>query len=335
LLLILIAVNAASCGHHEAPRFASVYRPDTIANSIGMKLLLLPAGEFLMGAEEDQAASMRAFRYADPALLPREWPRHQVRITKPFYMGQYEVTLGQFMAFIRDAHYRIDAERDGKPMTGYGDNGQIIVSTAFRPWAPGWRVEQDHPVGYVSWNDAVAFCDWLSRKEGKKYRLPTEAEWEYACRAGTSSRYHCGNDPERLIGFANTSDAARAALFPGKTIDVFDESGEQTGERIPYPHLSGHDGYAWTAPVGSFRPNHFGLYDMHGNSWEWCSDWFGEDYYRESPLEDPQGPAAGTVRVSRGGAFDNSPFTLRCARRDGGTPDSRDSHDGFRVVLER
>jgi formylglycine-generating enzyme required for sulfatase activity len=335
LPLILMAVNATSCAHHEGSGFAPVDRPDAITNSIGMKLLLIPAGEFLMGADEDQAASMRAFRYADPAMMPRERPPHEVRITKPFYMGQYEVTLGQFMAFIREAHYRIDAERDGKPMRGYGENGRIIESTTFRPWAPGWKVEQDHPVGYVSWNDAVAFCEWLSRKEGKQYRLPTEAEWEYACRAGTRSRYHCGNDPEQLVGFANASDADRAALFPGKTLDVFDTSGKKTGERIPYPYLSGHDGYAWTAPVGSFRPNHLGLHDMHGNSWEWCSDWYGEDYYSESPLEDPQGPSAGTVRVSRGGAFDNAPFTLRCARRDGGTPGSHDSHDGFRVVLER
>jgi len=337
LTLILVTVNAlaaASCAHRERPRFASVDRADVLTNSIGMKLVLIPAGEFLMGTEEDQDATMSAFPYVDPALMAREWPRHKVRITRPFYMGMYEVTLGQFMTFIRETHYEIDAERDGKPMTGYGKHGQTIESTTFRPWAPGWKVENDHPVGYVSWNDAVAFCDWLSRKEGKRYRLPTEAEWEYACRAGTNSRYHCGNAPEQLIGFANASDADRAALFPGRTVDVFDKSGKETGERIPYPFLSGHDGYAWTAPVGSFRPNGFGLHDMHGNSWEWCSDWFSEDYYRESPLEDPQGPAAGTVRVSRGGAFDNSPFSLRCARRDGGTPDSRDCHDGFRVVLE-
>jgi sulfatase modifying factor 1 len=309
-------------------------KPDVITNSIGMKLVRIPAGEFMMGAEEDQDATKDAFPYADPALLPREWPRHKVRITKPFYMGQYEVTLSQFMKFRREAHYKIDAERDGKPMTGYGKNGESIESTAFRPWAPGWKLEADHPVGYVSWNDAAAFCDWLSRKEGKKYRLPTEAEWEYSCRAGTSSRYYCGNDPEQLIGFANAADADRAVLFPGKTVEVFDKSGKKTGKRIPSPFLSGHDGYAWTAPVGRFRPNSFGLYDIHGNSWEWCSDWFGEEYYRESPLEDPKGPRTGTSRVSRGGGFDNSPFTLRCARRDGGTPESRDCHDGFRVVRE-
>jgi hypothetical protein len=101
-----------------------------------------PGGRVMMGAEEDRDATMAAFPYADPALLPREWPRHKVRITKPFHMGQYEVTLGQFMTFLRKTSHRIDAERDGKPMTGYGKNGEIIESTAFRPWAPGWKVEQ-------------------------------------------------------------------------------------------------------------------------------------------------------------------------------------------------
>lgn len=307
--------------------------PEVITNSLGMKLVRIPAGEFMMGAEEDPSATMSKFPYADPSLLPRESPRHKVRITKSFYMGQVEVTLDQFMTFLHNTHYKVDAE-DGQTMSGYGKNGENIESTAFRPWAPGWKIEPDHPVGYVSWNDAVAFCEWLSRKEGKKYRLPTEAEWEYACRAGTSTRYSCGNDPEQLIGFANVSDADRAVLFPGKMVDVFDKSGKKTGRQMPYPFLSGHDGYAWTSPVGHFQPNHFGVYDMHGNSWEWCADWFGEDYYHHSPVDDPKGPTTGTVRVSRGGGFDNSAFTVRCARRDGGTPESHDCHDGFRVVLE-
>jgi len=220
-------------------------------------------------------------------------------------------------------------------MTGYGDKGQLIESTAFRPWSPGWHVEDDHPAGYVSWNDATAFCAWLSAKEGRKYRLPTEAEWEYACRAGTQTRYHCGNDPEDLVRYANTPDADRAALYPNGQTDTYDENGNSTGKRIRYPFLEGHDGFAWTAPVGSFLPNAFGLCDMHGNSWEWCSDWLDETYYEHSPVEDPEGPAMGEIRVSRGGGFDNGPETLRCARRDGGTPESHDCHDGFRVVCER
>jgi formylglycine-generating enzyme required for sulfatase activity len=286
-----------------------------------------------MGADEERSATLRALPYCNPELLPREWPPHRVRITRPFYMGRCEVTLGQFRTFVRESGYVVDAE-DGKAMTGYGEKGELVQSTAFRPWAPGWRVEDDHPAGYVSWNDAVAFCEWLGTKERRTYRLPTEAEWEYACRAGTRTRYHCGDDPESLVRHANTPDASRAALYPRREVDTYDENGAKAGKRMPYPFLAGNDGFAWTAPVGSFLPNSFGLCDMHGNSWEWCSDWFGETYYAESPVEDPQGPSAGEIRVSRGGGFDNGPETLRCARRDGGTPDSRDCHDGFRVVCE-
>ena len=333
LLAAAVCLGTLSCTSHGSPPASPVSPPPAFTNSLGMTLVLVPAGEFLMGAEEEPGATMRAFPYCNPELLPRESPRHKVRITRPFYMGRCEVTLGQFRAFCDEAHYRIDAE-DGKAMTGYDEKGRLVESTAFRPWAPGWHVEPDHPAGYVSWNDASAFCEWLSRKEGRRYRLPTEAEWEYACRAGTSTRYHCGNDPEELVRFANTPDADRAALYPGARTDTYDEKGEKTGQRMPYPFLSGHDGFAWTAPVGSFLPNAFGLCDMHGNSWEWCSDWLGETYYAESPVDDPRGPPTGEIRVSRGGGFDNGPETLRCARRDGGTPDSRDCHDGFRVVCE-
>ncbi len=135
--LMLMAVSAAAVvlsspkGKSEV---ASVDQaePDVVTNSSGMKLVRIPAGEFMMGAEEDRTATTSAFPSADPALLSREWPRHKVRITKSFYMGQYEVTLSQFMTFLREAGYKIDAERDGKPMTGYGKNGKTIESTAFR-----------------------------------------------------------------------------------------------------------------------------------------------------------------------------------------------------------
>ena len=332
--IVVAAVLQAGPGKAPATTPAAPREAPTLTNSLGMKLVLVAAGEFMMGAEEDPKETLRALQYCNPELLPRESPRHKVRITKPFYMGQCEVTLGQFRVFCRESQYQIDAE-DGKLMTGYGDKGQYIQSAAFRPWAPGWHVEDDHPAGYISWNDASAFCEWLSAKEGKTYRLPTEAEWEYACRAGTSTRYHCGDDPEELVRYANTPDADRAALYPRGQIDTYNEDGTRTGKRIPFPFLKGHDGYAWTAPVGKFLPNQFGLYDMHGNSWEWCSDWLSETYYSESPVDDPQGPPTGEIRVSRGGGFDNGFETLRCARRDGGTPESHDCHDGFRVVCER
>jgi len=139
-------------------------------------------------------------------------------------------------------------------------------------------------------NDAVAFCDWLSRRENKKYRLPTEAEWEYACRAGTNRRYYCGNNPEQLIGFANVADADRAAEIPGKPVDTFDTSGKKTGKQIPYPFCRDMTATLGRRQLVGFDQTAWSLRHAR-NSWEWCSDWFGEDYYSKSPVEDPHGAA--------------------------------------------
>ena len=132
----------------------------------------------------------------------------------------------------------------------------------------------------MSWNDAVAFCKWLSKKEGKTYRLPTEAEWEYACRAGTTTRYYSGDDPETLAKVGNVADATFKAKFPDWKCTI-----------------KASDGYVFTAPVGKFKPNAFGLYDMHGNAWQWCADWYGEEYYAKSPVDDPTGPDSGPHSV--------------------------------------
>jgi sulfatase modifying factor 1 len=329
-LLVVLATLGAAWGIRPASA-----QSDVMTNSIKMKLVLIPAGDFMMGSEEDRADILNYFPYCDPKWIDDSFPHHKVRITKSFYMGQYEVTLGQFMLFYHEAKYKIDAERDGKPSWGYNSEGRLIESTEFRPWKPGWKYEWDQPVVYVSWNDAVAFCKWLSKKEGKTYRLPTEAEWEYACRAGTNSRYHFGNDPEELIRYANASDQDRKDGRDNVIIASFDKDGKKTDTGIPFPFLKRRDGYKWAAPVGKFRPNAFGLYDMHGNAWEWCSDWYDEKYYENSPTDDPQGPSAGSSRVARGGGFNDSPVSLRCACRDVDGPAGRYFSRGFRVVCER
>ena len=143
---------------------------------------------------------------------------------------------------------------------------------------PGFPQTDDHPVVNVTWNDAVAFCQWLSRKEGKTYRLPTEAEWEYACRAGTDTRYSNGDDPKQLAQVANVQDDAGREKFP-HVQEIF----------VP------KDGQL-TSAVGGLAPNKLGLYDMHGNVWQWCADWYGEDYYAKSPVDDPAGPDSGAPR---------------------------------------
>ena len=179
----------------------------------------------------------------------------------------------------------------------------------------GFPQPDEHPVVNVSWNDAVAFCQWLSRSEGKTYRLPTEAEWEYACRAGTTSRYYIGDEPEKLAEVGNTEDAAYLRIFGSP----------------PWAILA-DDGYAFTAPVGRFRPNAFGLYDMHGNASQWCSDWWGYDYYQSCPLDDPPGPAKSDSRVHRGGGWHGGPCECRSASREAAPPYQPFFDVGFRVA---
>ena len=182
----------------------------------------------------------------------------------------------------------------------------------------------DHPVVNVSWNDAVAFCNKLRAFEGLKpyyrfgpgeqsggdgYRLPTAAEWEYACRAGTTTRYQGGDDCESLALTGNVADAAFGGFFANATT------------------IAGRDGYVFTAPVGRFRPNGFGLFDMHGNVWEWC--WDKGLLFTADGQPFPSGPL---VRVIRGGSWSDRPQHCRSASRSVFTPDFRGSNLGFRVA---
>jgi formylglycine-generating enzyme required for sulfatase activity len=166
----------------------------------------------------------------------------------------------------------------------------------------------------VSWNDAVAFAEWLSRKEGKTYRLPTEAEWEYACRAGTTTRYFFGDDDEGLAEVGNVADGTLKSKYPGHTT------------------IAAQDGFVYTCPVGRYRPNAWGLYDMHGNVWEWCWDWYDKDFYKSSRVDDPAGPLQATERVTRGGSWNFVPGGCSSATRIADSPDSRVSYLGFRLA---
>ena len=167
----------------------------------------------------------------------------------------------------------------------------------------------------VSWNNAVAFCKWLSLKEGKTYRLPTEAEWEYACRAGTTTRYSSGDDPVTLAKVANVCDATAKAKLPDQKYTI-----------------NASDGFVSTLPVGQFKPNSFGLFGMQLNAWQWCADWYGDDYYAKSPADDPPGPASGTLRVLRGDSWFNRSSGTRCKNAHGFTPNAPDEFTGFRVL---
>jgi formylglycine-generating enzyme len=309
-----------SPAQHEAAKASGV--PVEITNSIGMKLVLIPAGEFMMGSAESAEEVARAFREygAPPAdFFEDEHPQHRVRITQPFYLGVHEVTVGQFRKFVEETGYKTDAEKGTGGIKGaFGfdpKTGEFGLSEDYSWRNTGFEQTDEHPVVNVSWNDAVAFCDWLSRKEGKTYRLPTEVEWEYACRAGTTTRYYHGDDPEGLAAVGNVADATAKAKFPD----------------WDWP-IKAEDGYVFTAPVGKFKPNGFGLYDMHGNVWEWCADWYGEEYYRASPADDPKGPDSGANRVLRGGSWLNRPDFIRSAFRSWDVPASRYDSSGFRLA---
>lgn len=268
-------------------------------------MVLVPAGSFAMG---------------DNAGLDDEKPVHTVTISKPFYLGQYEVTVQQFRQFIEASGYATDAEKGTGFRGAFGWNRDTMdfkMNEEYSWHSTGFDQLDSHPVVNVSWNDATAFCTWLSRRDGKTYRLPTEAEWEYACRAGTTTAYSHGDDPEGTANVGNVADAAFATQFPEL------ESA-----------IKANDGYAYTSPVGSFSPNPFGLYDMHGNVWEWCADWFDVEYYATSSASDPGGPATGEERVYRGGGWFNCARGFRSASRSGDLPENRHLTLGFRVASE-
>ena len=255
--------------------------PIVLTNSIGMKLVLIPPGEFDMGStpeEIDQLSKEAAQRQIGGTYinqLASEGPRHRVRITRPFYFGMCEVTQAQY--------------------------GQVMGSD---PALPG-TLGSNKPVGAISWTDAQEFCRKLSelpneKGPGRVYQLPTEAQWEYACRAGTTTRF-CFGDDERQLG--------HYAWFVGNS-----------GNTVQ--------------PVGQKMPNAWGLYDIHGNVWEWCADGHDLDYYRQSPRDDPSGPASAKARVIRGGSSpDRHSGSLRSGHRRGYDPSRRVPTIGFRVAM--
>ena len=255
--LAVAPFDAAAAKEHQEAWAKHLGQPVKVTNSIGMKLVLIPPGEFVMGCPESES--------------DREGneTQHPVRITKPYYLGMYEVTRAQWERVM----------------------GMNPSASSF-------------PVDRVFWKDAVEFCRKLSampaeQSAGRVYRLPTEAEWEYACRAGSTTVYSFGDSAALLGQYAWYSD----------------------------------NSIGRTHPVGRKKPNAWGLYDMHGNVAEWCSDWYDGSYYANSPVNDPTGPPAGSDRVHRGGSWGNPARSCRSAYRYWYWPGNRFSSCGFRVAF--
>jgi formylglycine-generating enzyme required for sulfatase activity len=245
-----------------------------VTNSIGMKLKRIPAGKFLMGAAKEDAAD--------------DEKQHEVEITRDFYLGVYEVTQKEWKEVM------------GDNPSYYGRNGTGKASVA----NVADKDLDNFPVEFVTWHQTQVFLKKLGeRKEekaaGRTYRLPSEAEWEYACRAGarTYKKYHFGDSLTPKL--ANYSGA----------------------------------GVGRTCKVGSYDANEWGIHDMHGNVWEWIADWYDAKYYANSPRRDPKGPEKGTSRVLRGGAWSFGPNDSRSAKRLSWGPENKNYDLGFRVVM--
>jgi formylglycine-generating enzyme required for sulfatase activity len=280
-----------------------------LGNAASLSLALIPAGTFLMGSPEGEKSRK-----------PDEL-QHEVTLSKPFYMGIHLVTVDQFAAFVKDSGYTTDAEKDGASGGIEINDGKLVNR---RMGGASWRdpsfdQKGDHPVVQVSWNDAKAFCEWLSKKSGKTVALPTEAQWEYACRAGTKTDWPWGDNPDDGKGWANCADQClKKLLF-------------NNGDGVKF--FNWDDGFAFTSPAGSFRPNAFGLFDMIGNAAHWCQDRYGD--YGKVAVTDPVGATTGMARVVRGGSWNNyGPRNCRSAARYRFAPNFRNERYGFRIVLE-
>jgi len=255
--------------------------PRLLTNSLGMEFVRLKAGTFTMGSPKDEEG------YNEDEL------QHEVTLTKDFYLGKYLVTQEEYKTVTGKNPSYFSTAGDGK------DRVQGLDTSRF-------------PVERVSWDEAVEFCERLSnlaqeKKAGRVYRLPTEAEWEYACRAGTKTPFWWG-------GSASSSQAN----FNGN---------------YPYGGAAKGQYQERTTKVGSFEPNLWGLYDMHGNVWEWCGDWYDENYYRQGDNKDPQGQKSGNGRVLRGGSWYGYGWYCRAADRSRDVPGVRSYNFGFRVAL--
>ncbi|MHC4258935.1 MAG: SUMF1/EgtB/PvdO family nonheme iron enzyme [Planctomycetota bacterium] len=299
-------------------------------------MVLIPGGEFLMGDHHEG--------------VPDERPIHTV-LLDAFFMSKFEITNSQYCDYLNDANsLGLIEVRSGVVYASPGGtdrycNTNISSSHSQIDYSGGvfsvrlkaGRDMSDDPMLFVSWYGSVAYCNWRSSEEGYEsccnlstwecdfskhgYRLPTEAEWEYAARGGLSGKRFPWADPNITHSLANYYSVPGTYPYDVSPTSAF--------------HPDYNDVLPYTAPVGSFSANGYGLYDTAGNVFEWCHDWHDSDYYDTLPYDNPTGPASGTVRVNRGGSWENTPYYCRVGGRGSNSnPDTRNARLGFRVVLD-
>jgi len=276
----------------QASVVGSGYQEKKINNSLGMAFVYVEPGSFMMGSSASESGR------------DKDEKQHRVTLSKGFYMQSTEVTIGQWRRFVSDTGFQSEAELQG---WAWIYNGKKWEQKKGYYWdKTGFSQNDNQPVTCVSWNDVQKYMGWLNRKEGtNRYRLPTEAEWEYAARAGSTTAFANGRITELKCGHDSNLDAM----------------GWYCGNSNKQTH-----------PVAQKQPNDWGLYDMHGNVWEWCQDWYDKDYPTGN-VTDPTGPSSGSGRVYRGGGWYYVAGYCRSAVRDGSLPDSRYHYLGFRLAL--
>ncbi len=343
VLILCMGIATAPCIAAEQAAMPAEH------NTLGMDFVRISAGEYSRGFDTDNKREHRfhlAHQFSNRQGFKSERPAHRVAITKPFDLAISEVTVAQFRTFVEATSYVTDAEQHGGALGCFPDETNYVDRFHRAPqitWrSPGFPQGDKHPVVAISWNDAQAFCRWLSEREDVRYRLPSEAEWEYACRAGTRTWYSWGEDPDAAYRHGNVADGALEAAQPDTT----------RFQRAVKLAATDGDGSVYTAKTMSFLPNPWGLFDMHGNVWEWCQDRWSEDVYERffdgiprqerdqlvvrDPLFETETDQHkyGDWRVMRGGAWTCAPASVRCSIRTFAEAGDASVYTGFRVVRE-
>lgn len=307
-------IKAVIAREYQRAYAQRLHLPLEILNGLGMRFVLVPPGNFRMGSPETELGRK-----------PDELS-HSVTLTQPFYLGKYEVTVSEFRRFVSATNYVTDVEKGGG---GHAHDALAVwehrLGTNWKKpgYAGPYEGRDDHPIVHVSHTDARAFCQWLNqaakRADGVAFDLqsdlPTEAQWEWACRAGSGDRFWWGDDEDTT----------------GKVANVGDRRLKQVHPQWPRSIMAMDDGFAFLAPVGTYRANAFGLHDMLGNVWEFCSTRHGP--YPKEAVIDPADLGAKDSFDVRGGGWSNSAADCRCASRNADPPHFGHSNLGFRVAI--
>jgi formylglycine-generating enzyme required for sulfatase activity len=286
--------------HLEAQDFLLKKNHDETIN-----MIYIPEGEFYMGSKYTPDEIQEHYGYEFTESVKDSWeierPFHKVKIEKGFYISKFEVTVAEFQEFVNDTGYLTDAKK-GVGSYSYNDEGEWSEINNINWRKPGlWETEPNQPVVLVSWNDVTEYTKWLRLKTGKAFRLPTEQEWEFACRFGSDTNFTWGDNPIEGKGKINALDS----------------------------YFQFEDGFKYVAPVGSYEPNANGLYDMLSNVWEWCSSPYVKQYLIE--LKNPESDEY----VDRGGGWDSPPFNARISNRGAAGSKFNTINLGFRIVMEK